>query len=333
MKKLNEQEIKIYAQAHEFLLMKDLYDLANLLQLPVGVIMTAVEHSDLSYSTFKIGKKKGGYRSIDAPSASLKNIQKRINFLLGVIYYRMKPACVHGFVKTISEEGESYSIVSNAAPHVKAHYVLNIDLKDFFHSIDIWRVKQLFMSYPFFLGNDMAAYLALLTTHQDRLPMGAPTSPVISNFACFLFDRRMMRFAEEQELNFTRYADDLTFSSKRIITPSLIAAIKEIIREYQFEVNEEKTRLLTQHGSQMVTGLKVNEKVNVNRTYIRNIRAMLNNWATHGLVKAADRNRSIHQFLNILEGKLNFLSMVKGKDDPVYRKLQENYQQLALKTA
>ena len=155
--------------------------------------------------------------------------------------------------------------------------------------------------------------------------MGAPTSPVISNLACFLFDRRLMRFAEEQQLTFTRYADDLTFSSNRKIGDTTINAIKDIITSYGFVVNEQKTRTFTAIGSQVVTGLKVNEKVNVDRTYIRNIRAMLHNWDKNGLVKAAAQNLNEYQFINILKGKLDFLSMVRGKEDPVYQKLFDHF--------
>ena len=325
METLKEKEIKIYARANEFLQVQDIDDLAKLIQVPTKTLLELIEKLDESYHAFKIPKKRGGYREIDSPNSSLKLIQKRINYLLSVIYYGMKPVCVHGFVKTVTERGESFSIVSNAAPHVKAQYVVNMDLQDFFHSVDIWRVKRVFMSYPFFFGNDMASYFALLTTYQERLPMGAPTSPVISNLACFLFDRRMMRFAEEQELCFTRYADDLTFSSNRKITDTTIRAASEIIKEYGFAVNEKKTRIFTGRGQQVVTGLKVNEKVNVDRKYIRNIRAMLNNWATHGLVKASSQNENAFQFLKILKGKLDFLSMVRGKNDTVYLKLHAKF--------
>ncbi len=333
METLKEKEIKIYARANDFLQVQGIDDLAKLIQVPIKLLLELIEKSDESYHAFKIPKKRGGYREIDSPNSSLKLIQKRINYLLSVIYYGMKPACVHGFVKTVTEHGESFSIVSNAAQHVKEQYVVNMDLQDFFHTIDIWRVKSVFMSYPFFFGNDVAAFLALLTTYQERLPMGAPTSPVVSNLACFLFDRRMMRFSEEQELCFTRYADDLTFSSNRKITDTTVRAATEIIKEYGFAVNEEKTRIFTSRGQQVVTGLKVNEKVNVDRKYIRNIRAMLNNWATHGLVKASSQNENAFQFLNILKGKLDFLSMVRGKNDTIYQKLHEKFwnlqQQLA----
>jgi RNA-directed DNA polymerase len=325
METLKEKEIAIYAKANEFLQVKDIDDVAQLIQVKTESLLEIIEKSDESYYKFRIPKKRGGYREIDSPNGNLKLIQRRINYLLSVIYYGMKPACVHGFVKSVTEQSKSFSIASNAVVHVKAQYVLNMDIKDFFHSVDIWRVKRVFMSYPFFFENDMAAFMALLCTYQERLPMGAPTSPVVSNLACFLFDRRMMRFAEEQELRFTRYADDLTFSSSRKIMQTTIDAATHIIKEYGFAVNEKKTRTFTSGGRQVVTGLKVNERVNVGRKYIRNIRAMLNNWATHGLVKASAQNENPYQFLNILKGKLDFLSMVKGKNDAVYLKLHAKF--------
>lgn len=328
MEKLTEKEIKIYARAHEFLSMKEPGDLAACLGLPLGLILEAIDGSDTDYYTFGIPKKKGGFRKIEAPGGILKGIQKRVSFLLNVIYYRMRPACVHGFVKNIHDGGESFSIVSNAGAHTGARYVLNMDLRNFFHSIDIRRVKTLFMSYPFFLSNDMAAYMALLTAYKDRLPMGAPTSPVISNLACFLFDRRMMRFAEEQGLAFTRYADDLTFSSNHKITDSTILAIKGIIQDYRFGLNEEKTRLFTSGGRQMVTGLKVNEKVNVDRKFIRSIRAMLHNWRKQGISGASAINAGADEFYNIVKGKIDFLKMVRGEHDPVYQKLRTDFKAL-----
>ena len=155
--------------------------------------------------------------------------------------------------------------------------------------------------------------------------MGAPTSPVISNFTCFMLDRKLMRFVQTNALKFTRYADDLTFSTSAEIKAQHLQDILQIIESEKFRINETKSRVQRQTGRMLVTGLKVNERVNVNRKYIRNIRAMLNNWATHGLVKAAERNNNQIQFLNILKGKLDFLCMVRGKNDAIYQKLHEKF--------
>jgi RNA-directed DNA polymerase len=178
METLKEKEIAIYAKANEFLQVKDIDDVAQLIQVKTESLLEIIEKSDESYYKFRIPKKRGGYREIDSPNGNLKLIQRRINYLLSVIYYGMKPACVHGFVKSVTEQNKSFSIASNATVHVKAQYVLNMDIKDFFHSVNIWRVKRVFMSYPFFFENDMAAFLALLCHSSGTTAYGG------ANFTC-----------------------------------------------------------------------------------------------------------------------------------------------------
>lgn len=325
MDTLDRKEAINYARAAKLLQMEKLRDLAAILDIPKELLLDAMMNSEAHYRTFFIPKRKGGTRQIEAPKPELKLALSRLNYLLQLMYFRIKPDCVHGFVPTIGKSAKSYSIVSNALPHVNAKYVLNIDLKDFFHTISVWRVKHLFTSYPFYLGNDQAAFLALLTTTNHRLPMGASTSPVISNYACFLLDRQLMRMSEERGWKFTRYADDLTFSSNEAITETQIEEITTMIQRYGFAVNEKKKRLQSARGAQVVTGLKVNEKLNVDRKFIRSIRAMLHNWEKYGLEFSALQNYGEEQFIKIIDGKLNFLSMVKGKQDPVYRKLREKF--------
>lgn len=321
-------EIKIYAQAVRFLQVKDVDDLASSLMITTRQLLLLIENSDSAYTKFTIPKKRGGYREIEAPVATLKKLQSRLNLLLNALYNEMKPEAVQGYIKQIAKSQLACNVVSNAAAHVNRPYLLNIDLENFFHSISSWRVKSIFMSYPFYFSNEMAAYVTLLTTYNHCLPVGAPTSPVLANFACFLFDRKMMRYAAEQNLAYTRYADDLTFSSATEITTEQLNAIRATIETYGFKVNETKAGIFTNRGRQIVTGLKVNQKVNVHRSYVRNIRAMLNNWATKGLAVASARNKSELHFINILKGKLNFLSMVRGKNDVLYLKLANQFSRL-----
>lgn len=296
----SQTEVQVYAKAVHFLHVKDIDDLAALLHMPTRQLLLLIDGIEQAYTVFKIPKKKGGWREIDAPATEIKKVQRKLNLLLHALYNEMKPEAVHGFVKHIVPTQTSCSIVSNAALHVSKPYLLNIDLENFFHSINHWRVKRIFMSYPFYFSNEMASYLTLLTTYNQCLPVGAPSSPVLANFACFLFDRRMMRYAVEQNLQYTRYADDLTFSSSNEIKPVQIDAIRSIIQAYGFKVNESKVGLFTCRGKQTVTGLRVNKKINVQRTFVRNIRAMLYNWATRGLVHAAAPNKNAEHFVNIL---------------------------------
>ncbi len=308
-----------------FLKVRNLTELSHQLRISRMQLLSILDNSQESYRTFRLRKKKGGYREIGAPVGILKTLQQSLNFHLQRIYLGIRPSCVHGFISNFDKKLPTCNIATNAAAHVGNEFVLNMDLEDFFHSVDRHRVKSIFMSYPFYFDNSIASYLTILTTLNDRLPMGAPTSPVISNLACFLLDRRLMRFARKHSLTYTRYADDLTFSSKLNIDESVVQQITSIIVSESFRVNEKKTRIFSSKRRQSVTGLKVNEKVNVDRKFIRSIRAMLHNWEKKGLHWAAQVNLSENHFLNHLNGKLMFLRMVRGKDDTIYRRLNEKY--------
>lgn len=320
-----EHKRKMETTKTSFLELRTMEDLAELLKIPHQVMHAALDRSQECYSVFYLPKRNGGHREIEAPQGDLKIVQQSLNRHLQAVYAHIRPDCAHGFISNQHKEAATCNIVTNAQVHVNTNQLLNLDLLHFFHSIDIWRVKRIFMSYPFYFGNDFASCLAILTTVGNRLPMGASSSPAISNFACFMLDRQLMRYAAEYDLKYTRYADDLTFSTSGKITAHNLQNIFQIIAAEKFMVNETKTRVQHHAGTQLVTGLKVNEKVNVDRKYIRNIRAMLNNWATHGLVTASYRNQSTGHFLNILKGKLDFLSMVRGKNDTIYLKLHKMF--------
>lgn len=314
--------------ANPFLELRDINDLTEYLKIPPQTMYDVIYHSQSSYRTFEIAKKKGGMRLIEAPEGDLKKVQRLLNYHLQLVYQHCRPECAHGFISNFKKTHATRNIVTNAQAHVGANHVLNIDLKSFFHSVDIWKVKKIFMSYPFYYGNDLASYIAILTTYNDRLPMGAPTSPVIANLAAFMLDRKLMRFAKNNNIVYTRYADDLTFSTKQEIKATHLQEIIEIVRSEKFLLNDKKTRLYRKNRCQTVTGLKVNEKVNVDRKFIRSIRAMLHNWQKYGKTRAAIRNKNEQQFVNIVKGKLDFLAMVRGTNDELYRKLRMRYESL-----
>src|SRR5690554_6602862 len=225
------------------------------------------------YSQFSIGKKTGGERIINAPVKGLKSILQVLNLVLQSIAESHKAAT--GFVL-------NKSIVDNAQKHVNKHYVLNLDLKDFFHSFDRNRVKMGFMYEPFNLRGDkepLAFLLACLCTHPFEingetkivLPQGSPTSPTLTNILCSKLDIRLSGLAKRFNLTYSRYADDITFSSHHDVYKNneFQKELKRIIEDDQkLSFNDKKTRLQKNGYSQEVTGLIVNEKVNVRRKYI-----------------------------------------------------------------
>jgi len=226
------------------------------------------------------------------------------------------------------------NIVANAEVHTGKKHILNIDLKDFFPGIPARRIKKLFTSSVFNFNEQMAIALTLLTTYEARLPAGAPTSPVLSNFVCLELDADLRTFCRENRLQFTRYADDLTFSSNEIISDEIILKIKELIRRNGFEINEKKLHLKSSHRKQTVTGLTVNEKVNVDRKLLKKVRAMLHDLTKNGIEPAAQRHFNLKNlpdeklqqlFINRLNGYINFVGQVRGKNDAVYLKMFDKF--------
>jgi len=284
-----------------------------------------------AYKQFDIRKKNGGIRTILAPVKSLKIIQKCLNLIFNTLFRPSKQAT--GFVL-------ERSVVTNAKFHVGKQYVYNIDLKDFFPSIQIHRVKAVLKISPFNLSDEIAFMIANLCCHNGVLPQGAPTSPTLSNIICQNLDKQLHKLAKQTKANYSRYADDITFSSDiNSFKPNgkFNKSLKKIIKQQNFTINTEKTRLQNTAFRQEVTGLIVNEQVNVTRRYLRQIRAMLNNWQKLGLEQAtttflqnyAKDKKHIKKdnlnFINVLSSKLEYLKMVRGYTDKIYLKYFEQY--------
>ena len=377
------------------------------------------------YAEFKIKKKSGAERCIHAPVKGLKSLQKTLSFVLECVYEPHNAAM--GFVR-------DRSIVDNAKLHVGSKYVYNIDLKDFFPSIDQARVWKCFQLKPFnlnkasslepqymkwvdfkkehlkteepvrvyisngkffintsngtiFLANDfgtdkydiinkekliltnkipsqsrldLANIIASLCCTQmeverktetgewekvkrNVLPQGAPTSPVITNIICQKLDHRLSGVAKRFGLKYSRYADDITFSSMHNVYQADSDFLKElhrIIAEQNFHIKESKTRLQKDGYRKEVTGLLVNEKVNVQQRYIKQLRMWLYYWERYGYERAtgfflqqyiADKGHVKNgkpDMANVISGKLDYLKMVKGADNELYLKLKSRFNKL-----
>jgi RNA-directed DNA polymerase len=290
------------------------------------------------YVEFEITKRGGGVRKIASPTLPVKVLQRKLNQALQAIYRPKR--VVHGFARR-------RSIRSNAGEHHGRRFVLNVDLKDFFPSIHFGRVRGLFMGKPFGLPRDAAQALAQVCCYKGRLPQGAPTSPVVSNMIGAGLDVDLRKFAWKLGWAYTRYADDLTFSSDRKVLPADLVrmiptdgppltqlgdGLRNIIEKHSFEVNARKVRLRACGQRQIVTGLVVNEFPNVAREYVRELRAILHTWSTRGLEEAEARFRERDRrhrrpsakpvrLPSVVKGRLEFIRMVKGHRDPVYANL------------
>ena len=308
------------------------------LKIPIG------DERHKLYQSFEIDKKSGGKRLIHAPSDfnfDFKNLLRCIDFTIQSL---SKPhPNAFGFIK-------EKNIVENAKKHLSKKYVYNIDLKDFFHSFDLNRVKLSFYNEPFNLRGELepiAFVLASLVTcnidSKRVLPQGSPSSPALTNHICYRLDRRLTGLAKRYGVDYSRYADDITFSSNHnIYKDEFLTELKRIIQLEGLLINPKKTRLQKRGERQEVTGLTVNEGVNVSKKYIKELRMYLYYCEKYGNERAQEIYYSDYKNFRkegdllikptklefILKGKLNFLSMVKGKDDKVYIKLAQRYNQL-----
>ncbi|WP_051677211.1 reverse transcriptase domain-containing protein [Maridesulfovibrio frigidus] len=285
------------------------------------------------YTEFAIKKRNGKDRTIAAPHTALKTIQRSLTSKLEGIYDPKKAA--YGYIKE-TPHNKDKTVFGNALVHSKKRYVFNIDLCDFFPTIHFGRVMGLFQSNPYKLKRNIAILLAKIACYNDCLPQGSPCSPIISNMICSHMDRELSDLAKAYGCYYSRYADDMTFSTNIIEFPRDIAfrdenwkpgeGLIEIIDKNGFEINSEKTTLRTQADRQIVTGLIVNDFPNIRKRSINQVRAMLHDWKLNGMEAAYEKFINYHDTRNsenkedstelfsmVVRGKLEWIRSVKDK--------------------
>lgn len=322
----------------KFIDIKNKWDLCIFLDIPQSQLDYILDNVKLFYHTFTIKKRNGENRIINAPNPTLKSIQQKLNQCL-IEFYKPKKS-VHAFCI-------NRNIKTNAIRHKRSKYVLNLDLKNFFHSITYNRVLGLFKAFPFNLNKEVSGILARLCCFDDRLPQGSPVSPIITNLICRTLDRNFTTICEELNCQYTRYADDITISTRLKHFPTQIGSVTEhdefvlsqsllsIFKKNNFYLNKEKIRFQNFMCRQVVTGLTVNKKVNINRIYLKKVRAILHAIEKYGIEKAMEKHfdlnnipinkinysKSVAYFLKRIVGKISFIGFIKGQDNETYKTL------------
>ncbi|MFP2907173.1 reverse transcriptase family protein [Pyxidicoccus sp. 3LFB2] len=297
-------------------------DVARALGLTIPRLRWLCFHQEAAekthYHYFEVAKRSGGKRLLSAPQPTLKQAQAWI--LKNILEPLPTELPAHGFIR-------GRSTVSNAAAHLDRDVVVNLDLKDFFPTITFRRVKGVFQRLGY--SPAVATVLALLCTESPRkqveydgkrywvavaergLPQGASTSPALSNQIARKLDRRLRGRMAKLGWEYTRYADDLTFSApagKRDQVPFLMAAVRHVAEEEGFALNPNKGRVQRVGGRQSVTGIVVNEKLSVPREEVRRLRAILHQARLTGL--AAQNREGRPNFEGWLQGKIAYVCMV-----------------------
>ena len=282
---------------------KDKYQLASFLGIEYRILTYVLfsKKALANYKTFEVPKKNGSTRCINAPLEPLKGIQRRLAKKLIKIQeeHYLKNSIVQGFTR-------KRGIISNAKNHRNKKFIINMDLENFFDSIHFGRVKGYFHKNKHFeLPDAIAGCLANLVCYNGRLPQGAPSSPVITNLICAIMDRRIAAVAKKYKMTYTRYADDLTFSTN---LPSFIdkqtsffIEIGKIVEENGFALNLKKTRISLRDSRQEVTGLVVNHKIGVKREFYKLTRAILDH---------IFKGEYCEFSMNEIEGRLAFINQI-----------------------
>lgn len=292
-------------------------------------------------SEFKIPKKNGGTRTIVVPTDNFMFMQKQLlkpleNLYLSRYGESMYLKSVHGFLT-------GKSIITNAENHINKKYILNIDLKDFFPSINFGRVRGIFLKkYNF--NTEVSTVLAQIVTINGKLAQGSPTSPIISNMICYDMDKYIYKLCLNHNCNYTRYADDITISSNEKYLNNNLEEFKnklyKIINKSGFENNSKKVRFRNYNSRQEVTGIIVNKKANVSKEYIKQLRLLIYKYKNEGPTKTAKnyctlnnikpkKNCSDEEYdryiKSVILGKISFLGQVVGRSSDKYLKYLKSF--------
>lgn len=286
----------------------ELEHLSKLIGIKLEVLRKITANSRYFYREFTIQKRRGGRRLVSAPYPSLLMCQTWIyeNILkLADAHFSSHGYCLKKSIKT------------NATPHLNQNALLKMDMKDFFPSIPINWVINYFsnLGYP----NNVAYYLSAICCLDDALPQGAPTSPALSNILLMSLDKRLYRLSKQYKLNYTRYADDLTFSGG-YIPNKLISVITQIVSDYGLSINDQKTSLIIGNKQKIVTGLYVSDdKLKLPRASRRELQKEIYYIKKYGLLSHIGKLK-IKQpnYLDSLEGKIRF--WVQIEPDNIFAK-------------
>jgi len=322
---------------------KTLEELAALLALDLKrqiFYYAYVRKQEKSYRKFFLNKKSGGTRNICAPEDGLMYVQKKI---ANAIY----DACSDKLSRFVYSFRRGLSIKDFAKFHIDKKVIIKLDISDFYGSINFGRVLGMFMAAPFNLPYNVSVVLAQLCCFEDGLPQGAPSSPIISNIIGYSLDKNLSIFAKDRGFQYTRYADDMVFSARttrrigdfcgRDLVSSVFVPTDEIsklVSDCGFSLNVGKTRVLLRESKQLITGLVCNQKINVDRNYVRRILTLINLMKKNpdSALQAYNewrKNGSVNDIYSAIRGMVNYVRHVKGAEDQVYCNLARRFNKAA----
>ena len=273
----------------------------------IKTIYSISNNIEKNYKIYKIKKRNGKYRTIYEPNSILKQIQKQI--LVNILNNK----CISKYAKAYHK---GIGLKDNAISHINKEMLLKLDIKDFFENISFLDVYNSCFPIEYF-PKPVGMILTYLCTYDNHLTQGSPTSAYISNLVMKEFDEELGFWCDLRNISYTRYSDDMTFSGN--FSPSeLIIKVRKMLYKLGLELNNDKIHIVRRSSSQSVTGIIVNEKMQVNIKYRNKIRQEIYYIKKFGLIshlKKCDINIDSIKYLNILYGKILYVLQINEKDE------------------
>ena len=320
--------LELRAMREAFLSVRNTNGLCQLLEEdPLALTAMALEPQ---YDTFHTAKRNGEQRLIEDPEPALKSVQRKLNDCLQAVYYFQRSPAAHGFLTACSDDSvrESRNVVNNARKHLRQPWMLNMDIEDFFHNVPDERIEAVFSHAPFQFDEALTDLLTRLSTYKGRLPMGAPSSPILSNFASQVLDRELETLAQSRQWVYSRYADDMTISSKTEITQADIELLRGYYRAHGFEPNEKKTKLMDPDDDHTVTGLLLlGDRLDLSSEFYgelgREIRHLKDINSVKGRLGVSLMDW-VDEYADRIRGMIAFADHVLGEHHPKVKKARQN---------
>ena len=261
-------------------------------------------HITKYYNSFTIKKRNGKDRNILSPYSDLKRIQ--FNILNDLLYDKRPSKYAKAYIKDVS-------LIDNVKIHRGYKYILKLDISSFFENISYVDVFNVYKEYGF--SDSLCSVLAHLTTYNEYLPQGAPTSPYLSNLVMREFDYIIGEWCDKDNINYTRYSDDMTFSMNEY-NKDLIRFVRVNLYKYGLELNNDKICLINNSSQQKITGIVVNDKIQVDSKYRKNIRQeiyYINKYGIDDHIKKINVDKK-DKYLRSLYGRIQFVLCIDSNN-------------------
>lgn len=295
----------------------DQYHLSGLIGYDYKYFLGASNAQKLFYKHYTIPKKSGGFRNIEEPLSTLKDIQ------CWILENILTPASKEYVSPVAKAFMPGLNLRDNARFHKEMEVVVALDLHDFFGSVKFGEVYGVFKKLGY--CNSVVMMLTKLCVYKGSLPQGAPTSPMLSNLIFYDLDEKIFRYCQRRKIRYTRYADDMTFSGNGIDVGRLIAYVKMLVGARHLKLNDEKTKVMRRGCSQRVTGIVVNRLLQVPKTYRDKVRQEVYYCIKYGFAEHM-KHITLPKWINTVQvyqhhllGKINYILQINHKDEEFIR--------------